>query len=101
MSEINNILKMVKLPTVYKVRQEFRKDKIENIEKELIKKLNEKNSGINIKPHQRIAITAGSRGISNYSNLLKIIVDFIKNKGAVPFIVPAMGSHGGGTASGQ
>ena len=42
MSEINNILKDVKLPKVLKVRQEFSKYKIENIEDTLIKKLNNK-----------------------------------------------------------
>ena len=48
-----------------------------------------------------VAITGGSRGISHYSIIMKTIVDFVKEEGGVPFIVPAMGSHGGGDAIGQ
>ena len=99
MSEINSILKDVRLPKVYKVKQKFEKEKIDNVRGNLIKKLNAKSWGI--KKNQRIAITAGSRGISHYELLLKTIVDFVKSKGAIPFIVPAMGSHGGASAYGQ
>ena len=99
MSEINSILKDVRLPNVYKVKQKFEKEKIDDVRGNLIKKLNAKSWGI--KKNQRIAITAGSRGISHYELLLKTIVDFVKSKGAIPFIVPAMGSHGGASAYGQ
>ena len=99
MSEINSILKDVRLPNVYKVKQKFEKEKIDDVRGDLIKKLNAKSWGI--KKNQRIAITAGSRGISHYELLLKTIVDFVKSKGAIPFIVPAMGSHGGASAYGQ
>lgn len=49
----------------------------------------------------RIAITAGSRGIANVALTTKCIADFVRSRGAHPFIVPAMGSHGGATAEGQ
>lgn len=52
-------------------------------------------------PGQRIAITGGSRGIADYVALMRAAVRYLKEKGAVPFIVPAMGSHGGATAEGQ
>jgi hypothetical protein len=48
-----------------------------------------------------VAVTAGSRGIANISGILKAAVAGLKEIGARPFIVPAMGSHGGGTADGQ
>jgi hypothetical protein len=48
-----------------------------------------------------VAITAGSRGIANIAHITRAIVDHFKQLGAKPFIVPAMGSHGGGTAQGQ
>ena len=99
MSEINSILKDVRFPKVYKVKQKFEKEKIDDVRGDLIKKLNAKSW--DIKKNQKIAITAGSRGISHYELLLKTIVDFVKSKGAIPFIVPAMGSHGGATAYGQ
>lgn len=54
-----------------------------------------------IRPGMSIAVTAGSRGIRNVDIITKAVVDFVKQKGASPFIVPAMGSHGGATAEGQ
>lgn len=54
-----------------------------------------------IQPGMEIAITVGSRGIRNVAVITKAIVDFVKAKGARPFIVPTMGSHGGAAAAGQ
>lgn len=54
-----------------------------------------------LKPGARTAITCGSRGLANYAIIYKSIVDYVKTAGAKPFIVPAMGSHGGATAEGQ
>ncbi|MDA0748339.1 MAG: lactate racemase domain-containing protein [bacterium] len=48
-----------------------------------------------------MAITAGSRGIANLATVIKTIVEEMIAIGAKPYIVPAMGSHGGGTAEGQ
>ena len=49
----------------------------------------------------RVAIGVGSRGISNIATIVKSVVEFWKEQGAVPFIFPAMGSHGAATAEGQ
>ena len=54
-----------------------------------------------LKPGARIAIGAGSRGISKIATILRAVVDYWKEKGARPFIFPAMGSHGAATAEGQ
>lgn len=54
-----------------------------------------------IHPGMKIAVTSGSRGIQNIDVITKAVVDWIKRQGALPFIVPAMGSHGGATAEGQ
>jgi hypothetical protein len=54
-----------------------------------------------VKPGMTIAVTAGSRGISNIAAILRKIVRALEDRGAKPFIVPAMGSHGGATAGGQ
>jgi hypothetical protein len=54
-----------------------------------------------IKPGARIAVAVGSRGIKNLSTVVKEVSEFIKEKNAFPFIIPAMGSHGGATAEGQ
>ncbi len=54
-----------------------------------------------IRPNMRIAVGVGSRGISNLPSLVKETCSFLKARGAEPFVVPAMGSHGGATADGQ
>ena len=50
---------------------------------------------------KRIAVTAGSRGICRITELLRLVIDGLKQRGAEPFIVPSMGSHGGATSAGQ
>ncbi len=54
-----------------------------------------------IRPGQSVAIPAGSRGIANIGLILREIAAYFTSIGAAPFIVPAMGSHAGGTAEGQ
>ena len=50
---------------------------------------------------RRIAVTVGSRGICRIAEMTRLLVDGLKRRGALPFIVPSMGSHGGATAQGQ
>lgn len=54
-----------------------------------------------IRPGMSVALTVGSRGLAALPELVRAIVAELKARGAVPFIVPAMGSHGGATAEGQ
>lgn len=54
-----------------------------------------------VKPGQTVAVTAGSRSIAEFVLIVKSAVHHLKGMDAIPFIVPAMGSHGGGTAKGQ
>lgn len=100
---IADLVSDVELPKMFKVKQIFSRPKIEPVEiPELINSLlSEEKFSSQIKPGMRIAITAGSRGIANVALTTKCIADFVKSKGANPFIVPAMGSHGGATAEGQ
>ena len=56
---------------------------------------------LKIMPKETVAITAGSRGVANIVVIVKTLVEELKAMGALPFIVPAMGSHGGATAEGQ
>lgn len=56
---------------------------------------------LNLQPGAKIAIAVGSRGIANLEEIVRIVVDKLKASGCTPFIVPAMGSHGGATAEGQ
>lgn len=54
-----------------------------------------------VKPRATVAITSGSRGIANIDRITRAVVDEVQSLGLTPFIVPAMGSHGGATAEGQ
>ncbi|KAA1261788.1 hypothetical protein LF1_43480 [Rubripirellula obstinata] len=54
-----------------------------------------------IQPGQRVAIAVGSRGVANLAEIVSSVVGFCRDRGAVPIIVPAMGSHGGASADGQ
>jgi len=54
-----------------------------------------------VKPGMRIALGVGSRGITNLKEIVKATLSVLIEAGARPFIVPAMGSHGGATAEGQ
>lgn len=101
MSQINEILDNINLPQIMKVSQTFDNTKLDDVEGDLNQKLIYKNIKDKIKPGMKIAITGGSRGISFYKELMKTIVSFVKKCGATPFIVPSMGSHGGGTSEGQ
>ncbi len=99
MSSIRELLDPVTLPKVAPFRQTFDNTRLGDIPRKLTELLESKH--LAIKPGARVAITGGSRGIDEYAILMKTIVDFVKSKDGIPFIVPAMGSHGGGVAEAQ
>ena len=100
---ISELLKDIKIPKMVKVHQKFARPKIdkEDIKKVISTQLENDKFASKIKPGMNICITCGSRGISNIPIIIKSIADFCKIQGANPFVVPAMGSHGGATAEGQ
>lgn len=100
---VSKLVSDIQLPKMFRVRQHFPRPKIEvdKIPDIIASLLSEDKFSSQIKPGMRIAITAGSRGVANVALITKCIVDFVKLKGASPFVVPAMGSHGGATAEGQ
>lgn len=87
------------IPVLYRVRQKWKTDFLENPEETVIREMSLYKE--RIRPGSRIGIAAGSRGIYHYSRIIKAVVDFVKESKAEPFIIPAMGSHGGATAEGQ
>lgn len=91
----------MKLPKMAKVKQIFHQPEVEDIINGIIQELERKQLKKYIKPGQKIAVTAGSRGIADIYVILKTIVDELKKIGAEPFIITAMGSHGGATPEGQ
>ncbi len=101
MSMIDELLKNIPIPKVVKVRQRFNDDKIEDPVKVLREKILNNESYKKITPGMSIAVAVGSRGINHIADFTKVMVELLKEKGAAPFIIPAMGSHGGATAEGQ
>lgn len=100
---VSRLLQDVKIPKMFHATQAFNRERMEpeQIPAAVYEQLSKPGIGDKIQPGMSIAITAGSRGVANVDIITKAIVDFCKEKGASPFIVPAMGSHGGATAEGQ
>src|SRR5580700_5348276 len=88
-------------PQFVRIRQHFERPRVEDIPSAVAASLEKLELGRRIRPGQTVALTAGSRGIANIPLILRATADFLKKLGARPFLVPAMGSHGGGTAEGQ
>jgi len=82
-----------------KIEQPLKGDKIDDVESTVSEEIEASN--IEIKKGSKIAIAIGSRGISNLPEIVGAVVSSIRDMGAEPFLVPAMGSHGGATADGQ
>lgn len=89
------------IPKMIEVRQSYPPSKQLNIPALVAAQFTQSGVLGQVKPGMRIAIGAGSRGISNLSAVVKATIDALAAAGAKPFIVPAMGSHGGATAHGQ
>ncbi len=89
------------LPRIALCRQNFPAEAIESPADAVSEALAKAPCVQKIKPGMSVAITAGSRGIAAYRELLSAIVADVRKRGAQPFAVPAMGSHGGATAEGQ
>ncbi len=94
-------MRQVEFPQVFRVRQRFVSRRIADLEGAVRNALERLGLRGRVRPGQTVAITAGSRGIANYARILRAVVQYFQESGAAPFIVPAMGSHGGGTAEGQ
>ena len=101
MSSIDQLLDPIALPKVAPVRQRFDRPLLTDIEGEITRQLAAGGYFSSLQKGWRVAITAGSRGISNTPLILRTLVREVRKMGCEPFIFPAMGSHGGATAQGQ
>lgn len=91
------------LPKMITVRQQFNEEHLEDDEVKNVVRGQLKKDGIRtlVKPGMRIAVAVGSRGIRNLYAIVESVIETLKEMGAAPFIVSAMGSHGNGTEEGQ
>ena len=88
-------------PNMYRIRQRFEGPAVADIPATVQAELSGLDVASVIKPGQTVALTAGSRGVANIATILRATVNYLQTIGAKPFVIPAMGSHGGGTAEGQ
>jgi len=89
------------LPQFQRIRQEFPRPSVADIDEAVLQSVESLPDISALCRGKRIAVTAGSRGISQIAQILAALVRTLRHFGADPFIVPAMGSHGGATAEGQ
>ncbi|MBU5626126.1 DUF362 domain-containing protein [Oscillibacter sp. MSJ-2] len=101
MEFIDRALKDVEFPRIVKIRQNFDPFYIKDVPAAVRAGVEKLSGYAAIQPGQRIAITGTSRGVDRMPEVLRTVVELVKAKGAEPFIIPAMGSHGGATAEGQ
>ena len=88
-------------PRMLLVRQNFPDRRIPDVAGEVRRQLAASPFASQLRPGARVAIGVGSRGINDIATIVRAAVDYWKQNGMHPFIIPAMGSHGAATAEGQ
>lgn len=101
MDILKQLLSGIPVPRMVRVQQSFPSTRITDVAVSLHGELAKSGVLSRIKPGMSVAIAVGSRGVADISTLTAVTVQAIKEQGGQPFIVPAMGSHGGATAEGQ
>jgi hypothetical protein len=87
----------VSYPRLVRVRQNFPADEVADLRGAILSGI----AALPVRRGSRVAVAVGSRGVSPLREVVTAILDGLRDAGASPFVVPAMGSHGGGTAEGQ
>jgi hypothetical protein len=91
----------LRLPPMLKIRQLFEVPPAIDPAEALQREFTALKDGLHLTPGARVAVGVGSRGISGLAQVVRQVVQGLRSLGAEPFIIPAMGSHGGATAQGQ
>ncbi len=86
---------------MFRARQALDTERIEDVRSRVRDALNAPGIKALVKPGMKVALTAGSRGIDRIDQVLGAAVEWLRGQGAEPFIVAAMGSHGGGAEQGR
>lgn len=101
MSVITELLKDISIPKMTRIRQQFPATEVQDIAKTLREEIRKPEILDQVQKGMRIAIAVGSRGMAELPQIVRTVVEELKTRDALPFIVPSMGSHGGATAEGQ
>ena len=88
-------------PKMFLASRKVEVPRIEDVPGAIASEIRRLNLQRKIQPGMRIAVIAGSRGITNNVLILATVVSELKKYGAQPFLIPCMGSHGGATPEGQ
>lgn len=97
--KLTGVPRAPRFPRVIRVKQQFSGPMLHDVAAAVREALGK--IALPVRPGQTIALTVGSRGVVNIDVIVRATVDHLTALGARPFIIPAMGSHGGGTAEGQ
>ncbi len=92
---------MQQLPHFIPMRQQFDETRIDDLEAVISAGIRARLENATFSAGQSVAVGVGSRGVSPIQQVVRTVIADLKAAGLEPFIVPAMGSHGGGTAEGQ
>jgi hypothetical protein len=95
------LLGEVLLPEMVLLHQRFPRPRVDDVETAVAVALEQAVLTNELRPGARIAIAVGSRGIAEVATIVRVLVASLRRYGVEPFIIPAMGSHGGATAEGQ
>lgn len=96
-----DMIKNAEIPPLVPVRRNYPDDALCDVGGAVRRSLDQSGIAARLAPRDSVAITVGSRGIASLPELVAATVGWFKAQGAEPFIIPAMGSHGGATAEGQ
>jgi hypothetical protein len=89
------------LPSIARVHRSYRQREVAQVAAATIEAIRQSRLATRLPRNARVAITAGSRGIAGIRTIVRAAVDGVRSLGLEPFVVAAMGSHGGGTEAGQ
>lgn len=101
MEAVRSLIENIQIPPMYRVKQQFYVNPLNDIEQSCIDQINNLKRLGNLKKGSRIAVAVGSRGVANISLITASVVKALKNLGFEPFIVSGMASHGKATDEGQ
>ena len=91
----------MELPRFVEIEQKLHGRRVGDIPAAVARACEEAGLRSRVAPGDTVAITVGSRGIANIAEIAAAVVRVVKDLGGQPFLLPAMGSHGGATAEGQ
>lgn len=95
------ILDSIDFPPMMRVRQKFSRQRVPHVAAAIIAQIRAIAPELPVRPGQTVALACTSRALADYVAIVKGVVDGLKELELRPFIIPAMGSHGAATASGQ